>query len=159
MDTETLQRDDLGLWLALSRLLADYWADVDDNGGETAHCFYLPDGLFAVGNNRFEGADKIRAFYDRRRRQGRATTRHLLSNLRVFPDEEWRARMTGVMSLHRADGKAPIIGAKPPAMIADFEARCIFGQDGRWRFQSHMLRPIFVGSDLPASITIDPQRL
>jgi hypothetical protein len=28
-----------------------------------------------------------------------------------------------------------------------------------WRFQSHTLRPIFVGSDLPASISIDPQRL
>jgi hypothetical protein len=156
---ETQRADDFPLWLALNRLLADYWADVDDNAGETAHRFYLPDALFAVGNNRFEGEGKIRAFYERRRKQGSATTRHLLSNLRIFPDEEWRARAVGVMSLYRSDGKAPVIGAKPPAMIADFEARCILGQDGGWRFQSHVLRPIFVGSDLPASITIDPQRL
>jgi hypothetical protein len=44
-------------------------------------------------------------------------------------------------------------------MIADFEAQCMFGDDEVWRFQSHVLRPIFVGSDLPASISIDPQRL
>jgi len=48
---------------------------------------------------------------------------------------------------------------RPPAMIADFEAQCVLGDDRIWRFQSHILRPIFVGSDLPASISIDPQRL
>jgi hypothetical protein len=44
-------------------------------------------------------------------------------------------------------------------MIADFEAQCVFGDDQMWRFQSHLLRTIFVSSDRPASITIDPQRL
>jgi hypothetical protein len=158
MQTEDSSRE-LTLWLALNRLIAGYWADVDHNAGETAHRFYLPDGLFAVGGNRFPGEDKIRAFYARRRQQGNTTTRHLLSNVQVFQEEEWRARGVGVMSLYRADGRAPVIGARPPAMIADFDARCVLGNDGLWRFQSHVLRPIFVGSDLPASITIDPQRL
>jgi hypothetical protein len=63
------------------------------------------------------------------------------------------------MSLYRADGRPPFQWARPPAMIADFEARCVLGDNGLWRFQSHVLRPIFVGSDLPASISIDPQRL
>ena len=44
-------------------------------------------------------------------------------------------------------------------MIADFEARCVFGDDRVRRLQSHVIRPIFVGSDRPASIAIDPQRL
>jgi hypothetical protein len=44
-------------------------------------------------------------------------------------------------------------------MITDFEARCMLCEDHVWRFQSHVIRPIFVGSDRPASITIDPQRL
>jgi hypothetical protein len=35
----------------------------------------------------------------------------------------------------------------------------VLGDDQLWRFQSHVLRPIFVGSHLPASISIDPQRL
>jgi hypothetical protein len=63
------------------------------------------------------------------------------------------------MSLYRADGRPPFQWARPHAMIADFEARCVLGDNGLWRFQSHVLRPIFVGSDLPASISIDPQRL
>jgi hypothetical protein len=44
-------------------------------------------------------------------------------------------------------------------MIADFEAGCVLGDDRLWRFRSHIIWPIFVGSDRPASISIDPQRL
>ena len=151
--------DDPALWYALNRLMINYWADVDHNGGHRAHEFYLPDALYAVGNNRFEGAEKIRAFYARRRAHGATTTRHLIDNLRVVGDGARQARTAGVMSLYRADGRPPFRGAKPPAMIADFEAQCVLADDRVWRFRSHLLRPIFVGSDLPASITIDPERL
>ena len=154
-----LDTDDLALWYALNRLMINYWAEVDDNGGVQAHEFYLPDALYAVGNNRFEGEDKIRAFYARRRQHGITSTRHLVGNLRVFRDDARRARMVGLMSLYRADGSPPFLGARPPAMIADFEAACVLGEDLSWRLQSHLLRPFFVGSDLPASISIDPQRL
>ena len=154
-----LDTDDLALWYALNRLMINYWADVDSNGGAQAHEFYLPDALYAVGNNRFEGEQKIRAFYARRRQRGRTTTRHLVDNLRVFRDEGGHARAVGVMCLYRADGSPPFQGARPPAMIADFEAQCVMGDDRLWRFQSHVLRPIFVGSDVPISLTIDPQHL
>ena len=56
-----LDGDDLALWCALNQLLASYWADVDENGGRQAHEFYLLDGLYAIGNNRFEGKEKIEA--------------------------------------------------------------------------------------------------
>ena len=59
----------------LNRLITNHWADVDDNGGIQPHEFYLPDARYAVGNNRFEGEEKIRAFYDRRRQRGNTTTR------------------------------------------------------------------------------------
>lgn len=151
--------DDPALWYALNRLIANYWADVDDNGGGHAHEFYLPDALYAVGGNRFEGEEKIRAFYDRRRQRGNTATRHLIANLRVFRDDARRARMSGMMSLYRADGRPPILQAKPAALIADFEAQCVLGDEEMWRFQSHVLRPIFVGGDLPFSVSVDPQRL
>ena len=153
-----LDGDDLALWCALNWLMAAYWADVDENGGLQAHEFYLPQGLFAIGNNRFEGKEKIEAFYTRRR-HATVVTRHLLSNLRAFDDDKPTARMVGVMSLYRADGKSPFQGARPPAMIADFEARCVLGDDRRWRFQSHLLRPFIVGNDMPASIMINPRNL
>ena len=50
--------DDPALWYALRRLVVDYWADVDQNAGNRAHEFYLPEALYAVGNNRFDGAEK-----------------------------------------------------------------------------------------------------
>src|SRR4029077_2163586 len=120
-----LDTDDLTLWYALNQLMINYWADVDSNGGAQAHEFYLPDALYAVGNNRFEGEQKIRAFYARRRQRGRTTTRHLVSNLRVHRDNARNARNVGVRSLSRADGIPPFQGARPPAMIADFEAQCV----------------------------------
>ena len=149
--------DDAALWGALNQLMADYWADVDENGGRTADEFYLPDAVYAIGNNRFEGRDKIEAFYARRRHSG-ILTRHLLGNLRTLGDDAPYARLAGLMSLYRADGRSPFQGARPPAMIADFEARCVLA-DGRWLLHSHLLRPFIIGSDMPASITINPQTL
>jgi hypothetical protein len=149
---------DLSLWCALCGLMAHYWSDVDENGGREAHDFYLPDAVYAIGNNRFEGQAKIAAFYDRRR-HGTIMTRHVLSNMRVFADGRMLARATGLMTLYRANGASPFQGARPPAMIADFEARCVLGEDRRWRFQSHVLRPFIIGNDMPASITINPRNL
>jgi hypothetical protein len=149
---------ELALWCTLNRVMADYWADVDVNGGRKAHEFYLPDGLYTVGNNRFEGQEKIRAFYARRL-YGTVLTRHLVCNVRVLGEDERHARILGLMSLYRADGKSPFQGARPPAMIADFDARCVQGDDRLWRFQSHLLNPFIVGGDLPASIAIWPQGL
>ncbi|MBV8935368.1 MAG: nuclear transport factor 2 family protein [Alphaproteobacteria bacterium] len=154
-----LDSDDATLWYSLNRLIADYWAEVDDNGGSLAHEFYLPDAVYSVGTNRFEGAEKIRAFYARRGRHGTITTRHLISNVRVFRDGARSAQAGGVMSLYRADGPPPIERMRPPAMIADFAATCLLGDDETWRFKSHVIRPIFVGSDRPASISIDSDRL
>ena len=101
------EADDLVLWYALNRLMTNYWADVDNNAGDRAHEFYLPDELYAVGNNRFEGIEKIRAFYQRRRRLGNATTRHLVGNIRIFPEDQRNVRAVGIMSLYRSDGRPP----------------------------------------------------
>lgn len=153
-----LDSDDAALWYALHRLVVNYWAEVDENAGRRAHEFYVPEGLYVVGNSHFEGEEKIHAFYVRRGHGG-VVTRHLVSNLRAFREDARQARMTGLMSLYRADGKSPFQGARPPAMIADFEARCVLQGNGSWRFQSHVLRPFIVGTDMPASIMIKPQTL
>lgn len=150
--------DDPALWHALNRLMANFWADVDENSGREAHEFYAPDGVYAIGNSRFEGRKKIAAFYARRA-HGKIMTRHVLSNLRAVGDVEPCARIMGIMSLYRAEGGSPFQGARPPAMIADFDARCVLGSDRQWRFKTHVLRPFIVGNDLPASIMIKPQTL
>ena len=151
-----LDTDDVALWYALYRHATNYWYEVDFNGGAEAHEYYVPNGLFAVGDNRFEGHDKIRAYYAWRQRRGHITSRHLVNNLQVVPEDEHRVRQIGVLSLYRADGRPPFQGERPPMLIADIVADCVRGADNRWRYQSHVLRPLFVGRDIPHSISIDP---
>jgi hypothetical protein len=157
--TYSNDRDEAALWYALHRLETNYWYDVDFNAGTGAYEFYLADGLFAVGENQFRGHDRIRAFYAWRRQRGKTTTRHLISNLLANAQDERHARLTGVLSLYRADGRPPFKGERPPMLIADLSGDCVLGEDDIWRYQSHVLHPIFVGSDIPLSISIDTQIL
>jgi hypothetical protein len=150
---------DLGLWYVLNRLEASYWREVDCNGGSQAHEFYIADGLFAVGDNQFQGQQNIRAFYAWRQRRGLVTSRHLIYNLQVVSYDERRAGLTAILSLYRANGRPPIRGTKPPSMIADITAECVRGEGGVWRYQSHCVLPLFVGSDIPLSLSIDTQIL
>jgi hypothetical protein len=150
---------ELGLWYVLNGLEISYWRDVDCNGGSQAHEFYVPDGLFAVGDNQFRGQQHIRAFYAWRQRRGLLTARHLIYNLQVASSDERRAGLTAILSLYRANGRPPIRGTTPPSLIADIKADCVRGEDGVWRYQSHYVLPLFVGSDIPLSLSIDTQIL
>jgi hypothetical protein len=151
--------DDAALWYALNRFVVNYWAEVDRNGGGEAHHFYVGDALFAVGQNRFPGRNKIRAFYEERQRRGYTTTRHLISNLQVWPVDDREVRLTGVLSLYRADGRPPFTGARAPMLVADLEAECVRGENGQWLYRSHILHPLFIGSDIPYSLSINPDAL
>ena len=150
---------DAGLWYALNRLETDYWWDVDLNGGRNAHEFYLPDGLYVVGRNKFAGHDQIRAFYAWRARRGPMTSRHLINNLKVSATDEHHAGFVAALSLFRANGPPPVQRAPAPCLIADVISECVRGEDGTWRFQSHVVRPVFIGSDRPLPLAIDPEFL
>ena len=152
-------RDEAALWYALHRLETSYWYEVDFNAGDAAHEFYTNDGLFAVGDNQFRGRDKIRAFYAWRRQHGHMTTRHLINNFQVLAQDAHNARVLGVMSLYHAAGRPPLQGERPPMLIADLSADCVLGEDRVWHYQSHVLHPVCVGSDIPLSISIDTQIL
>ena len=50
-------------------------------------------------------------------------------------------------------------GYRMSALVADVTAECLCSDDGQWRYRSHILQPIFVGRDIPHSISIDPKFL
>jgi hypothetical protein len=150
---------DVRVWHVLNHLVTSYWWEVDSNGGRQAHEFYTRDGLFAVGDNQFLGQENIRAFYTWRRRRGLLTSRSLIYNLRVVSSDECRASHAAMLSLYLAKDRPPIRGTKPPNLIADIKADCVRGDDGVWRYQSHSVLPIFVGSDMPLALAVDPQIL
>jgi len=154
-----LNSDDVALWYALHRFTTSYWFDVDFNGGANAHDFYLGDALFAVGENRFEGREKIRAFYLKRQRRGPITARHLVNNLHILSSHENGARLVGVLSLYYSQGRPPHYGIHPPMLVADIAADCILGEDKRWLYRSHVLSPLFIGNAIPISLSVDTDRL
>ena len=100
--------DQLLLWHALYELEARYWHEVDFNGGRNAHEFFTPDGLMVVGDNRFEGREKILQYYQWRERQAAnavssvKTTRHLINNLYLESSGERCARALGIISFYGA---------------------------------------------------------
>jgi SnoaL-like domain len=151
-----MSSDELEIWCALHQLECKHWHDVDFNGGRSAHEFYRDDGLFAVGQNRFEGRDVIRTFYDWRRGRGEVTTRHLISNVIVVAQDESRAKAVGSITVYRARGIPPLRRADGPTLIADFVSECVRGDDAVWRYVAHVLDPVFVDSDAPFSLSIDP---
>ena len=87
------------------------------------------------------------------------TTRHLINNLHAGWVNQRQARVNAVLSLYRGNGRSPITGARPPCLIADVAGECVLGDDGAWRYQLHILTPIFIGTDIPLSISIDTQIL
>jgi hypothetical protein len=148
--------DEMRVWSALHHLECKYWYDVDFNGGRSAHEFYQHDGLYTVGQNRFEGRDGIKMFYDWRRRRGEVTTRHFITNTFVITPGERRAKMVGSMTIYRSRGSPPLGKTDGPILIADFTSDCVRGDDDVWRYASHIVNPVFVDSDAPFSLSVDP---
>ena len=137
--------NNIELWYELNQLAVRYWADVNRNGGQRAHEFYTEDGLFQVGDTRHSGRKTIQEFYGWRATRGARLSRHLLSNTVAEPGSTSdNAVLRGSVSLFAADGE-PVLEAKPPTMIADFEAVCVRDSDHIWRFKSHVLTPLFRG--------------
>ena len=147
--------DELRLWYALYQLEVKYWHDVDYNGGASVHELYCDDGLLSVGGKEFKGRHTIKTFYEWRR--GRVeTARHLISNVTVRARDERRATAFGVITIYRTRGGPPVHAGNVPALVSDFVSECVLSPADVWRYASHVLRPVFIGSDTPFSLSIDP---
>jgi hypothetical protein len=135
---------------ALTALEIDYWYEVDHNWGRNAHAFYVDGGVFAIGDKKMYGIEAVAGFYRWREARGERTARHIVTNFRLASVQGNRAKFECILCLYAADG-APVLPSRPAIMIADIVNECEFGSDGRWRFISHCLRPVFEGGE-PATV-------
>jgi hypothetical protein len=155
---------DLLLWHALQGLEVAYWHEVDLNEGRNAHQFYLPDGIMIVGHNRFQGRDDIRKFYEWRARQaqssvsGATTTRHVISNVLIASCTERTAKVVALLSLYGGAVRGRTPQAKPPILLADVVNECVLGEDDKWLYKSHDIRPVFVSHESPLSMAVHTHR-
>lgn len=132
------------------KLEADYWYEVDHRWGRSAHTYYVADGVFTIGDRSMNGIDAIASFYKWREERGERTARHVVTNFRLAYHENGRAEFECILNLYASDGRPPL-RSEPAIMIADIRGTCVRADDGRWRFRSHVLDPIFT-SDTPATI-------
>ncbi|MCK9918383.1 nuclear transport factor 2 family protein [Microbacteriaceae bacterium K1510] len=138
---------------ALTTLVVDYWYEVDRNWGRNAQAFYVDDGEFAIGAKVMGGKEAVAGFYRWRETRGERTARHIVNNFRLSALDGNRATFECIMCLYAADGR-PVLPSLPAIMIADVVCECERGEDGRWRFLSHRLLPVFEGG-VPATIPPD----
>jgi hypothetical protein len=136
------------LAVELQQFVADYWDDVDDNHGRKADEFYTEDCTLFVGSDKtFNGRAGIREFYRYRSDRGTRTTRHTVSNFRVFPENANRAKVSFVVANYAADGAPPITEFVGPALVTQVNCACERGGDGYWRFKSLRGDPLFIGKE------------
>jgi len=135
----------LAVQLEISRLLAEFWHDVDNNWGASAHQYFTTDAVFttSIGRTR-QGLEAIREFYDSRQARGPRVARHLVSNLRVERRSTDEAIAHWILVLYANDGE-PVLPSEPPIMVADVVDECRRQPDGSWKFASRTITALFKG--------------
>ena len=137
---DTLER--LQIIREIEDLLIDYWFDVDTNWGKTAHEFYTEDGRFSTSINTRVGRETIQKFYASREGRGERVARHLINNHKITIHDRNRVSAVWILSLFAADG-APVLPSRPAIMMADVYDEVVRGEDGRWRYASRIIKPMF----------------
>ena len=141
MDPQQTQR----IEAEIERLNVDYWYEVDRHDGRDSHLFFVEDGVFTTSIRSRTGRAAIAEFY-RGRQDGRVrTARHVITNLRVRVADADHASCDWILLLYAADG-APVLPSESAIMIADVHDVCRREADGRWRYVSRTLVPVFKSS-------------
>jgi hypothetical protein len=114
----------------LSLQLADYWHEIDFNGGKDASSYYLPEAEFHGQFASYYGVDKIQQFYDWRREQGARLSVHSFTNFRAWFTGDDSVEATNFLFLYAANG-AKVLPSQPPITISLATDRYV-RRDGRW---------------------------
>lgn len=120
----------LDLNTELSLLLAEYWHEIDFNGGRKAGAYYTEDAVFHGQFASYETRDKIQEFYDWRVAQGPRLSVHSFTNFRAFFTGEDTAETTNFLFLYAKNGEKPLPSHVPVtiSLATDKFVRV----DGKW---------------------------
>jgi len=138
--------DLLRLNSALALQLADYWHEIDFNGGAGASAYYTPDAEFHGQFASYLGVEKIQQFYDWRRERGARLSVHGFSNFRARFTGEGMAEATNFLYLYARDGVAPQ-PSHVPVTISLATDRYVL-ENGRWLCTYRRFEHLFE-SDVP----------
>ncbi len=114
----------------LSLQLAEYWHEIDFNGGRDASSYYVPEAEFHGQFASYIGVEKIQQFYDWRRDQGPRLSVHSFTNFRAWFTAPDSAEATNFLFLYAANG-VKVLPTHPPVTISLATDRYVL-RDGRW---------------------------
>ena len=140
--------DLLQLNAELSLRLADYWHEIDFNGGRNASSYYVVDAEFHGQFASYLGVAKIQQFYDWRRERGARLSVHSFTNFRAWFTGPDAAEATNFLFLYAADGER-VLPTHPPITISLATDRYVL-RDGRWLCTYRRFEHLFE-SDVPVT--------
>ena len=123
--------DTLRLNAELSLQLAEYWHEIDVNGGRNAHRYYTEDAEFHGQAASYLGRAKIQQFYDWRVAQGPRLSVHSFSNFRAWFTGPDTAEATNYLCLYAANG-VRILPTHAPITISLATDRYRRSAEGQW---------------------------
>jgi len=115
---------------ALSLQLADYWHEIDFNGGREASAYYVREAEFHGQFASYIGVEKIQQFYDWRRDQGPRLSVHSFTNFRAWFTGSDSAEATNFLFLYAANG-VKVLPSHLPVTISLATDRYV-RREGRW---------------------------
>ncbi len=133
----------LELNATLSLQLAEYWHEIDFNGGKDASTYYTPEAEFHGQFASYFGVEKIQQFYDWRREQGPRLSVHGFTNFRAWFTGPDRAEATNFLFLYAANG-VKILPTHPPITISLVTDRYVRRED-RWLCTFRRFEHLFEG--------------
>ncbi|MES2698699.1 MAG: nuclear transport factor 2 family protein [Pseudomonadota bacterium] len=141
-------KDVIALNAELALILADYWHEIDFNGGAGASAYYTPEAEFHGQFASYIGREKIQQFYDWRRARGDRLSVHAFTNFRASFTGPDSAEATNFLFLYARDGVRPQPSHEPVtiSLATDRFVRV----DGQWLCTYRRFEHLFE-SDVPVT--------
>lgn len=148
-------RDVLELNAQLALQLADYWHEIDFNGGRNASSYYAPEAEFHGQFASYHGVEKIQQFYDWRVNQGPRLSVHSFTNFRAWFTGPDSAEATNFLFLYAANG-VKVLPSHAPITISLATDKYV-RVDGRWLCTYRRFEHLFEGEVPITNPNLDEQ--
>lgn len=146
METQLKRLERIETRLAIEALNADFCHFLDCNMVEELVELFTEEARYSHGLRLSCGRNEIRKLFTPRMIEGKRTSRHMQTGLRITHQNSIKAEGQSVCLTFGYDGLPPISPATP-FLVADFIDEYQYCADGRWRIKKRHIERIFTASN------------
>jgi SnoaL-like domain len=125
----------------IEALNAEFAWLIDHQDGRGVSALFVEEGVYNMSNRVYRGRHAIDGFYDARQSRGQRAARHVFTNLHLKRQGETHATGTVILTLYACDGAPPY--PTQAILVADYDDEYVLDADGRWRYRTRTIAPIF----------------